>query len=447
MRPTLARLETLDKPIRLAIVGAGAMGKGLFYQSLITPGIRCVALADVRIDRCIACADTWHVPYRVVSALDEMHRAIEEGCLALCEDGGLLPRCSLADVLLEATSSIISAAQFALAAIEHHKHLVLMNAEIDLIFGPFLLQQAQKNGVVYTSCDGDQHGVIAQLVREVELWRLQVVLAGNIKGFLDRYSNPTKIIPEAGKRNLDYRMATAFTDGTKLAIEMALVANGLGMMTPVVGMHGPRATFVRDALDLFDLEAARTSPAPWVDYLLSAEPGGGVFVIGYCEEPYQRGMLNYYKMGSGPNYVFYRPYHLCHIEAMDTVARAELDGEALLQPTYGLRTNVFAYAKRPLRRGERLDGIGGYTCYGLIANCVPGEMPPALPICLADDMVLTRDIERDAGINLDDVEYDHRRADFVLYEKAVQIVSQTPPRGYTTMGRITRFGSGEKNGK
>lgn len=421
MRDTLARLQALDQPIRLAIVGAGAMGKGLFYQSLITPGVRCVALADRRIERCIACAETWHIPYRVVSSLEAMHRAIEEGVIAICEDGDLLARCSLADVLLEATSSIIPAAQFALAAIEHHKHLVLMNAEIDLIFGPYLLGQAQKNKVVYTSCDGDQHGVIARLVREVQVWGLQIVLAGNVKGFLDRYSNPTKIIPEADKRRLDYRMATAYTDGTKLAIEMALVANGLGMMAPSVGMHGPRATFVRDALELFDLEAARTSPAPWVDYLLSAEPGGGVFVIGYCQEPYQRAMLEYYKMGSGPYYVLYRPYHLCHLEAMDTVACAALDGAGLLQPTCGLRTNVFAYAKRPLRHGERLDGIGGYTCYGLIENCVPGEMPSALPICLAEDVVLKRDIERDKGINLDDVEYDTHRIDFELYEKAVQI--------------------------
>lgn len=420
MLRTLDRLKGLEKPIRVAIVGAGAMGKGLFYQCLITPGMRCVALADIRVERCIACAEMWQVPYRVVTSLDAMHGAIEEGVVAICEDGTLLARCMLADVLLEASSSIIPAVGFALTALEHGKHLVLMNAEIDLIFGPYLLAEAQKRKVVYTSCDGDQHGVIARLVREVELWGLKVVLAGNIKGFLDRYSNPTKIIPEADKRQLDYRMAAAYTDGTKLAIEMALVANGLGMMTPVTGMRGPRATLVREALELFDLEAARASAAPWVEYLLSAEPGGGVFAIGYCGERYQRAMLAYYKMGDGPYYVFYRPYHLCHIEAMECVAQAALDGEALLQPTYGLRTNVFAYAKRPLKRGERLDGVGGYACYGLIENCAPNEMPRGLPICLADDVIVRRDVARDEKIELEDVEYDGGRVDFALYAQALE---------------------------
>lgn len=411
--------------MRVAIVGAGAMGKGLFYQCHITPGIRCVALADIQLNRCVACAEAWGLPYRVVSSSDAMHQAIEAGRVAICEDGDLLARCGLADVFLEATNSIIPAAHFALTALEHHKHLVLMNAEIDLIFGPYLLQQAQKKGVVYTSCDGDQHGVIARLVREVERWGLQIVLAGNIKGFLDRYSNPTKIIPEADKRNLDYRMASAYTDGTKLAIEMALVANGLKMMTPVTGMCGPRAAFVRDALELFDLDAARASPFPWVDYILSAEPGGGVFAIGYCEDAYQRAMLAYYKMGDGPYYVFYRPYHLCHVEAMDCIAQAALAGESLLQPTYGLRTNVFAYAKRPLHQGERLDGVGGYLCYGLIENCEVNELPRGLPICLADDVVLKRDIACDERINLADVEYDSARFDFALYAESARIIPES----------------------
>lgn len=419
MNRTPAKLNKRQDSVQIAIVGAGAMGKGLFYQSLITPGIRCVALADIQIERCIHCAEEWQVPYRVVTSLDELHHAIQEGRIALSEDGELLARCELAEVLLESTNSIIPGAKFALTALEYRKHLVLMNAEIDLIFGPFFFRKAQSNGVVYTSCDGDQHGVIARLVREVERWGLQVVLAGNIKGFLDRYSNPTKIIPEADKRQLDYRMATAYTDGTKLAVEMALVANGLGMSTPIPGMRGPHAAFVRDALDLFDLDTARSSPAPWVEYLLSAEPGGGVFAIGYCAEEYQRTMLAYYKMGNGPYYVFYRPYHLCHIEAMSSIVEAVREGSALLQPTYGFRTNVFAYAKRPLRRGERLDGVGGYSCYGLIENCTPDEMPRGLPICLTDDVILKRDLAADERIELDDVEYDRLRFDFALFEMAV----------------------------
>lgn len=414
-----ARSRTLEQPIRVAIIGAGAMGKGLFYQCCITPGIQCVALADIDLERCIACATTWQVPYRVVASLDQMHRAIESGCVAICDDGDLLARCALADVLLEASSSIIPAAQFALTGLEHQKHLVLMNAEIDLAFGPFLLQQAQANGTVYTSCDGDQHGVIARLVREVERWGLQVMLAGNIKGFLDRYSNPTQIVPEADKRRLDYRMATAYTDGTKLCIEMALVANAFGMMTPTPGMRGPPTPSVQDALTLFDLDAARDGARPWVEYVLGAEPGGGVFVIGYCAEEYQRTMLEYYKMGRGPYYLFYRPYHLCHVEAMQCIFDAVRESRSLLQPSFGFSANVFAYAKRALAEGERLDGVGGYACYGLIENCAAGETPSGLPICLADNLILKRPIARDEKLLLEDVEYDSQRADFALYQRAL----------------------------
>lgn len=408
-----------ETPIRVAIVGAGAMGKGLYYQTLITPGIQCVALADIRLERCIDCAQTWNIPYRVVSTLDELEEAARAGVLALCQDGALLAQCERVDVFLESSNSILAGAQFAETAIRHNKHLVLMNAEIDLTFGPYLLALAQAQNVVYTSCDGDQHGVIARILREMRLWGMELVMAGNIKGFLDRYSNPSKIIPEADKRRLDYRMATAYTDGTKLCIEMALVANAFGLKTPTPGMFGLRAATVQQALTLFDLDAARSDDKPWVDYILGAEPGGGVYVIGYCAEPYQQAMLEYYKMGSGPYYLIYRPYHLCHVEAMRCIFEAIDRRESLLQPDYGMTANVFTYAKRPLKRGERLDGVGGYMCYGLIENCASTGMPQGLPICLADNVVLKRDIAMDEKIGFADVEYEVERGDFVMYEKAV----------------------------
>jgi predicted homoserine dehydrogenase-like protein len=138
-------------------------------------------------------------------------------------------------------------------------------------------------------------------------------MAGNIKGFLDRYSNPTAIVPEADKRGLGYRMATAYTDGTKLNVEMALLANGLGLSASRPGMTGPPARHVQDALRLFDLAATHERGEAVVDYVLGAQPGGGVFVVGFCDDPYQRRMMEYYKMGPGPFFLFSRPYHLCHV--------------------------------------------------------------------------------------------------------------------------------------
>lgn len=404
----------------MGIIGAGAMGKGLFYQCHITPGFECVALADIRPERAVACAQWLKRNYCVADDLEAMNRASSSGQLAICRDGHLLVLCDSVDVVIEASSAIALAGEFAVSALTERKHLVLMNAEIDLVFGPYLLELAQRNEGTYTSCDGDQHGVIKRLVDDLRLWGFELVMAGNIKGFLDRYSNPRKIVPEADKRNLDYKMATAFTDGTKLNIEMALVANALGLTVHKPGMHGPKAGNVQEVFQLFDFERLWKDRRPFVDYILGAEPGGGVFAIGFCDNDYQQHMLNYYKMGRGPFYLFYRPYHLCHIEAMSSVADAVLHGKALIQPEAGFRTNVYAYAKRDLMRGERLDGIGGYACYGLIENCAGPEGNSGLPICLADDITLSRDIHKDEKILMSDVGYDQTRRDFELYAKALK---------------------------
>lgn len=416
----LKNLQELKTNIKVAIIGMGAMGKGLFYQCHVTPGLECVAIADIRLERAVACVEGLKREYRVVHTLADLHEVVRRGMVAVCEDGDLLARCEAADALVESSNSIIPGGQFSLTALEHRKHLILMNAEIDLLFGPAFFRVAQDHGVVYTSCDGDQHGVIKRLVEDLQLWGFELVMAGNIKGFLDRYANPTTIVPEADKRNLDYKMATAYTDGTKLCIEMALVANGMGLSTRVPGMRGPRASHVQEVFSLFDFEALWQHKQPFVDYILGAEPGGGVFAIGYCDNDYQKAMLQYYKMGNGPFYLFYRPYHLCHVEAMECIAEAVLHKRALLQPVYGPRTDVYAYAKRDLRKGEKLDGIGGYHCYGLIENRTGNEGRAGLPICLAEDVTLKRDVRQDEKIFLDDVNFDPKRFDFALHFRAMQ---------------------------
>ena len=417
----LNRLKQLDKSIRIAIIGVGSMGKGLLYQSLINPGIQSVAIADLDINRAICAAEEMKCNYRVAHDLEGVHTAIRDGAMAVCEDGDLLARCDFVDALVESSNSVNAAARFAMTALEHRKHLILMNSEIDLTFGPYLLRLAQDNGVTYTSCDGDQHGVIKHLINEIQLWGFDLVMAGNIKGFLDRYSDPVKIIPEADIRKLGYKMATAYTDGTKLSVEMALVANACGLAVTVPGMQGPRANDVHEVFTLFDFDSIWRSGQPVVDYILGAEPNGGVFAVGRCDNPYQMAMLSYYKMGSGPFYLFYRPYHLCHVEAIACIAEASLDGRSLLRPDWGLRTNVYAYAKRSLRKGERVDGIGGFTCYGLIDNSDVDQSRNGLPICLADDVTLKRDISKDRKIHLDDINYDPGRLDFDLYFKSLAV--------------------------
>lgn len=396
-------LKQLQAPITLAIIGMGAMGKGLLYQVGVTPGFRCNAISDIDIDKAIAVAQWLKREYRVVDSVAAAMDAMRSGLLAIAADGHIVADCDEIDVLIESTSTIMEAGKFCAHAIDRGKHVIMMNAEADLAFGPYLMQKAKDNGVVYSSCDGDQPGIIKHLYDKMLLWGFEPVMAGNIKGFLDRYSDPVKIIPEADKRKLDYTMATAYTDGTKLNIEMALVANALNMETKVPGMYGPPAKDVREVFKLFDFAKLWADRVPFVDYLLGAEPGGGVFTVGYCENEYQQFMMNYYKMGDGPFYLFYRPYHLCHVEALEWVAKAYLYKEALLKPDYGFKTNVIAYAKKDLKVGELLDGLGGFTCYGLIENS-KDALVPGLPVCFADNISLKVSIKKDQRINLSDVD-------------------------------------------
>lgn len=422
MTDMLARLRSLDEPIRTVIIGIGSAGKGLFHQCGITPGIKCVGVADLNVTKAIDAARAFDQPYRVVESPRALHDAIRQGTVAVCQDGEMLARCESADVLIDASSAIADGGRFALAAIETGKDVVMMNAEADLIFGPYLMRSAREHGVVYTSCDGDQPGCIRRLIDEIQLWGFELVMAGNIKGFLDRYSNPTKIIPEADKRFLDYKMCAGYTDGTKLCVEMALVANAYDLVTMVPGMRGPRASRLIEVFDLFDFNAIRESGEAVVDYVLGSRPYGGVFVVAYCDNKYQQSMLGWFpsELGQGPFYVFDRSYHIVHIEAMKCVAEAFLDRDALLQPTYGFKTNVYAYAKRDLRKGETLDGIGGYTCYGLIENCSEDQDHPGVPICLAENVTLNRDVAKDEKIFMEDIAYDRNRLDYRLYSMAAE---------------------------
>jgi predicted homoserine dehydrogenase-like protein len=414
------RQKNQDKTIRIGIIGIGSMGKGLLYQSTVTESISCKAVCDSRIERCVSALEAFNIPYEIADSPMAMENIIDRGLIAACDHGEWVCQCKGIDTVVEASSAIGAAAGYAIDAIKHHKHVILMNSEIDLMFGPYLSSLAFENGVICTSCDGDQYGVIKHLIDDISLWGFELVMAGNIKGFLDRYANPTSIIQEADKRNLDYRMCTSYTDGTKLNIEMAIIANACGLTTKITGMTGPQASNVHDVFRHFDFNKLWKDRRPFVDYLLGAEPGGGVFVVGYCNNDYQKDMLRYYKMGDGPYYLFYRPYHLCHIESMHTIIKAVRDNEWFLNPVYGMKTNVFAYAKKDMSPGYLLDGIGGYTCYGKIENLDDHTDRHGLPIALAEDTVLTRPILKDERIGMNDIAYDHKRLDFRLYDESLK---------------------------
>ena len=302
------------------------------------------------------------------------------------------------DVLVECTNSIGAAADYCLSAFEQKAHVVLMNAEVDLALGPLLNQRARQEGVTVTSDAGDQHGVLSTMISEAVLMGFDIVQAGNIKGFLDRAATPDSIREEAAIRNLSPTQCCAYTDGTKLHIEMAVLANALGYLPPEGGMTGPRAKTVHEALTLFDF--SEYGDTPRIDYILGAEPGGGVYLIVRPKKdlpPEQSFYLNYYKLGNGPEYLLYRPYHLCHLETPKAILSAA-EGKAILSAT-SKTCEVYAYAKTSLEAGTPIrHAIGSPELYGLVEPISSTRVPIAL---LEDETTLLKPLEMHEPLSWD----------------------------------------------
>jgi predicted homoserine dehydrogenase-like protein len=310
------------------------------------------------------------------------------------------------DVLLEVTGAVEDAIAPVLAAIEHGKHVALMNPELDGTLGPLLKAKADRMGVVFTDVDGDQPGVEGNLWRFVKGLGVRPVLCGNIKGLQDRYRTPTTQAAFAAKWQQNPAMVTSFADGTKVSFEQAVVANATGMTVAKRGMHGytvEPGTPLMEAAKLWDPEELLAGPGI-VDYVVGAAPGPGVFVLGTIEHPRQRHYLNLYKLGEGPIYCFHTPYHLCHFEVPTTIARAALFQDAVIAPIGAPRVEVVALAKRDLKAGEVIDELGGYLVYGEAEAAEETARGGHLPIGVAVGVKLGRDIAKDAVLTYADVE-------------------------------------------
>jgi len=400
----LADLERRNKPIRVAMVGAGYMGRGLAVQiARYTRGMELVAIANRTV--CEAGRAYREAGVEAVSHVDSrpaLEQAIASGKCSITDDAQLVCQADGVDAVIEVTGEIEFGAHVVMTAIEHGKHVMLMNAELDATLGPILKVYADKAGVVITNADGDQPGVIMNLFRYVEGIGCRPVLAGNMKGLQDAYRTPETQKGFAQKYGQKAHMVTSFADGSKISMEMAVVANATGFRVAQRGMLGPSCSHVNEAVDKFPTE--RLLEGGIVDYVLGAQPGGGVFVIGYNEDKIQQGYLNYYKMGEGPFYVFYVPYHLCHFEAPMSVARAVLYGDATTAPLGGAVVEVVTAAKKDMKAGELLDGIGKFTSYGLAENADVCREQNLLPMGLSEGCRLKRDVGRDEVLSYADIE-------------------------------------------
>ena len=422
----LERREAEGRPVRVGLVGAGYMGRGVARQVVErVPGMQLAGIVNRTLEKAESAYRAAGVDgiaqVETPAALEE---AVSAEVPAVSEDFRALTRAGPVDVVIEATGHVEHGAQVALDAIEHGKHVVLMNAELDATVGPALKARADRAGVVLTNTDGDQPGVVMNLLRFVRTIGYRPLLAGNIKGLLDPYRTPSTQETFAKRHGQDVKMITSFADGTKLAMEMAVVANATGLGVARTGMHGPACQHVDEAAGLFSAEALLEGGGI-VDYVLGAQPGPGVFVLGYDDDPARGRYMDYFKMGPGPLHVFYVPYHLPHLEAPISAARAALFQDPVITPQGEPVCEVVAVAKRDLTAGEPLDGIGGFTCYGVIDNSAPCRRDGLLPMGLAEGARLTREVPRDEPIQMDHVELPAGRSSHHLWRQQFEGICVT----------------------
>ena len=408
------------RPIRVGMVGAGFMGRGVANQVINSvPGMRLSAIYARRIDQGLgvyAYSDPALQPV-TVSTQEAFDAAVAAGRPVVTDDPMLMCRSEQIDALMDVTGSVELGAKVALEAFRHGRHVVLMNAELDATLGPILQTYAQKHGVIMSACDGDQPAIQINLFRFVTGMGLIPRVLGNIKGLQDRYRTPLTQKAFAEKWGQKPSMVTSFADGSKVSCEQAVAANATGMTVAQRGMFGYQHDSHIDALTVrYDLDQLRELGGI-VEYVIGAQPLPGVFCLAEQPDPRHRHYLALYKFGDGPLYSFYTPYHLCHFEAPTTIARVVLFGDSAGSPLGAPRVEVCAVAKRDLQAGEILDDYGNFMTYGEAVSAEERRQRRYLPQGLVEGCRLLRNIERDEVIAFDDVELPAGRLSDQLYRE------------------------------
>jgi predicted homoserine dehydrogenase-like protein len=401
----LAERQRKGSPIRVGMVGAGFMGRGVARQiTQYTPGMVLAAVSNRTLagaERAFSEAGADRPVF--AGSASEVTKAISAGTPVVTDDPMVLCAAEGIDVICDVTGAIEFGAAVTLAAFEAGKHVVTMNAELDGTVGPLLARRAAAAGVVFSGVDGDQPGVEVNLHRFVSGMGLTPLVMGNIKGLQDRFRTPTTQAAFAEKWGQDPYMVTSFADGTKVSFEQAIVANAVGMTVSRRGMGGAdHRGHVDELVTAYDIDEL-TRLGGVVDYVVGAQPGPGVFCLATIDDPTQAHYLNLYKLGTGPLYSFYTPYHLCHFEVPGSLARAVDFGDAVIAAGGAPKVDVVATAKTDLSAGTVLDGLGGYHTYGEAERSDITAAERLLPMGVAEGCVLLRDVAVDQTLTYDDV--------------------------------------------
>ena len=387
------------KPIRIGLIGSGMMGTDIVTQVLQMKGISVAAIADLSVDAAVAALRAAHHTsdaHRMVDSQQSLDQAIYDGRIAITQNAGLVCQSGLIDVVVDATGKPAVGAEIGLTAMQNGKHLVMMNVEADVTIGSYLKHQADRLGVVYSLGAGDEPSATIELINFVTALGYPVIAAGKGKNNPLNYdATPDDYRAEALDKSLNPRMLVEFVDGSKTAVEMSAIANATGLVPDVPGMHGPAAGLDELHKILCPKEdGGLLTRKGVVDYTIGKGVAPGVFVVAEMAHPRLRERMDYLKLGKGPYYTFYRPYHLCSLEVPLTCARAVLYGRADMAPIARPTAEVTAVAKRDLKPGEQLDAIGEYTYRAWAMEANEARAQQAIPCGLVEHGRVTKPIRK-----------------------------------------------------
>ncbi len=392
------RAET-GKPIRIGLIGAGEMGTDIVTQVARMPGIEVSALSARRLPNTFKAVRTAYGDddnAREAISESAMTSAIESGKIAVTGDNDLILSNPLIDVIIDATGIPEVGAETGIKAIEHGKHLVMMNVEADVTIGPYLKAQADKQGVIYSLGAGDEPSSCMELIEFVSALGYEVVSAGKGKNNpLNFDAIPDDYQEEADRRNMNVRLLVEFIDGSKTMVEMAAIANATGLVPDIAGMHGPRASIEQLSQTLIpQADGGVLSKSGVVDYSIGKGVSPGVFVVAKMDHPRLNERLEDLKIGKGPYFTFHRPYHLTSLEVPLTVARAVLYGKSDMVPLPKPVAEVCAVAKKDLQPGDHLDAIGQYCYRSWIMTTPEARSAKAIPCGLLQNGTVTAPIKK-----------------------------------------------------
>ncbi|AYA77522.1 NAD(P)-dependent oxidoreductase [Bacillus sp. Y1] len=391
----LLQRERENAPIKVGVIGAGQMGFGMIAQISKIPGMIVTGVCDVNVQAAQRAADYYS------------SQSTRKDPMVVSNDYRDVIQSNHVEVIVDATGVPEVGANVSLEALRSKKHIVLLNVEVDITIGSIMYQMFTNAGLVYTGSAGDEPAATLELYEFAKTMGLEVLVAGKGKNNpFNPLSNPDVAAAEAKAKHMSAHMLAAFQDGTKTMAEMNLLSNAIGLVPDKVGMHGVSAT-VQDVADKLDLKenGGVLDNFGVVEYVNGLAPG--VFVIVKSDlEPVDE-ELRYLKVGNGPHYVFYRPYHLASLETPITIAKAVLEHDSSIHPLGAPISETVAVAKRDIKAGETLDGIGGYSVRGVLETHRDMKVNGHIPIGLISGKVVAKkDIKTGQFLTQDDVELD-----------------------------------------